>query len=358
MISRLAPARFSLVVAALFAVLSVPAPVAAQPKPGYSPSSTHIFPAGGRRGTTVRVRIGTECTPRETDFLVYGQGLTAGKQLNKRLPRSLGEPNPRRKPTEVPITYPREWGQQITIASDAPLGQALWRISCAQGGTGTRPFLVGDLPEHIETESNSVPSRAEQLTLPVTLNGQIYGERDIDFFRLKLKKGQVLVCDVLAGRIGSRLDPMIQLLDADGRVLNAQEIRIGRDPVIALEAPHDGDYLLRVANITFHGNAACVYRITLSTRPLVVSAFPSGGKAGTSSVIEFHSMTGRPGPLAVEQKKITFPVGEAVLRPWGARGPALSVNGNRHATETEPNNGSDSAGELSLIHISEPTRPY
>ena len=345
MISRLAPASFSVVTATVFAVLSVPAPVVAQPKPGYSPSSTHIFPAGGRRGTTVRVRIGTECTPRETDFLVYGQGLTAGKQLNKRLPRSLGEPNPRRKPTEVPITYPREWGQQITIASDAPLGQALWRISCAQGGTGTRPFLVGDLPEHIETESNSVPGRAEQLTLPVTLNGQVYGERDIDFFRLKLKKGQVLVCDVLAGRIGSRLDPMIQLLDADGRVLNAQEIRIGRDPVIALEAPHDGDYLLRVANITFHGNAACVYRITLSTRPLVVSAFPSGGKAGTSSVIEFHRMTGRPGPLAVEQKKITFPVGEAVLRPWGARGPALSVNGNRHATETEPNNGSDSAGE-------------
>ena len=78
----------------MFAVLSVPAPVVAQPKPGYSPSSTHIFPAGGRRGTTVRVRIGTECTPRETDFLVYGRGLTAGKPLNKRLPRSLGEPDP------------------------------------------------------------------------------------------------------------------------------------------------------------------------------------------------------------------------------------------------------------------------
>jgi len=344
-ISRLAPTGSGVAAAVLLAVLLVPAPVSAQPKPGYSPSSTHIFPAGGRRGTTVRVRIGAECTPRDTDFLVYGRGVTSGKQLNKRLPRSLGEPDLRRKPTEVPITYPREWGQQITIASDAPLGQALWRISCAQGGTGTRPFLVGDLPEHIETESNSTPARAELLSLPVTLNGQVYGERDIDFYRLKLKKGQVLVCDVLAGRIGSRLDPMVQLLDADGRLLDAQQIRIGRDPVIALEAPRDGDYLLRVANITFHGNAACVYRITLSTRPLVVSAFPAGGKAGTKSIVEFHTMTGRPGPLAVDQQQITFPAAGGVIQPWGARGPSLSVNGNHHATETEPNNGSESAGK-------------
>ena len=181
----------------------------AQPKPGYSPSSTHIFPAGGQRGTTVQVRVGTECTPGGTEFLVYGQGVQAGARLDTRLPRHLGEPDPRRKPTEVPITYPREWKQEIRIADDAPLGQALWRISCAQGGTATRPFLVGDLPEHIERESNSTPSRAEPLKLPVTLNGQIYGERDVDFFRVPLRANDVLVCDVMAGRIGSRLDPII-----------------------------------------------------------------------------------------------------------------------------------------------------
>jgi hypothetical protein len=32
----------------------------AQPKPSYAPSSTHIFPAGGKRGTTVAVRVGAD----------------------------------------------------------------------------------------------------------------------------------------------------------------------------------------------------------------------------------------------------------------------------------------------------------
>ena len=308
MIRRLTRDRLATNLVTLVALLALglaPAPADAQPKPGYTPSSTHIFPAGGRRGTTVRVRVGTECAPGDTDFLVYGTGVSSGDRLAKRLPRGLGEPDPRRKPTEVPITYPREWDQKITIADDAPLGQALWRISCAQGGTGTRPFLVGELPEHIEAESNSIPARAERLELPVTLNGQIYGERDVDFFKMSLSKGQVLVCDVLAGRIGSRLDPVIELLGPDGRRLDAQEIRVGRDPVLAIQAPRDGDYLLRVANITVDGNAACVYRITLSTQPLVISAFPSGGRSGSKSMVQFHTLTGRPGPLALTTEVTT-----------------------------------------------------
>ena len=33
------------------------AAAAAQPKPGYDPSSTHIFPAGGQRGSQVEGRL-------------------------------------------------------------------------------------------------------------------------------------------------------------------------------------------------------------------------------------------------------------------------------------------------------------
>ncbi|MBQ18161.1 MAG: hypothetical protein CMJ65_13670 [Planctomycetaceae bacterium] len=330
-----------------------PAAAVAQPKPGYSPSSTHIFPAGGQRGTTVRVRVGTECAPPETDFLLYGQGLKTGDamvadwwsatSLTRRLPRSLGEPDPRRKPTEVPISYPREWAQEITIADDAPLGASRWRISCAQGGTATRPFLVGNLPEHIESESNSAPERAESLTLPVTLNGQIYGERDVDFFRVPLKQGQVLVCDVLASRIDSRLDPVVQWLDADGRLLDCQEARVGNDPILALKAPHDGDYLLRVSNITFHGNAACVYRITLTTQPVALYTFPSGGQAGTTGTFAFHTLTGQPGPPTLQRHQLTLPAAEGFFQPPGRLAPPLIVDGRENRTETEPNNSTEQA---------------
>ena len=41
------------------------------------PTSTHIFPAGARRGTTVKVRVGGECLPPLTRFKMEGPGLKA-----------------------------------------------------------------------------------------------------------------------------------------------------------------------------------------------------------------------------------------------------------------------------------------
>ena len=61
-----------------------------------------------------------------------------------------------------------------------------------------------------------VYGRHAPVTLPVTLNGQIHGERDEDYYRFTAKKDDVVVCDVLTARLGSRLDPIVELTDAAG----------------------------------------------------------------------------------------------------------------------------------------------
>ena len=166
-------------------LLLAASPSSAQPVPSKAPSSTHIFPAGGRRGTTVRVRVGAECIPPGTDFVCIGQGLSHSSQLLTEI-FDRGQPSPRRLPTEIPITYPRQWDAELTIPAEA--GKiAYWRVSCAQGGTIGRPFVIGDLEEFIETESNSTMATAEAISLPITVNGQIHGERDIDFYQLDLE---------------------------------------------------------------------------------------------------------------------------------------------------------------------------
>ena len=101
-------------VAIALLILGVPfEAVQAQPKPGYSPSSTHIFPAGARRGTTVKVRVGAECIPPGTDFVMRGEGISKGGKLTKEL-HLKGETSPKRVPTITPITYPREWASELT----------------------------------------------------------------------------------------------------------------------------------------------------------------------------------------------------------------------------------------------------
>lgn len=138
-----------------------------------------MLPAGGRRGTSVNVQAGGECIPPVTQFRILGKGLDAPPEPGDRVSGNY-EPSPRRKPSEQPVTHPTEWKSNITIAADASLSPGLWRLSCARGGTGGRPFIVVDLPEFIESESNSEPENAEQVELPVTINGQIVGKCDLD----------------------------------------------------------------------------------------------------------------------------------------------------------------------------------
>ncbi|MDA1053360.1 MAG: PPC domain-containing protein [Planctomycetota bacterium] len=333
----------------LLAVFCVSGTALAQPKPGYDPTSTHIFPAGGRRGTTVDVRVGTECAPPLTNFWLYGEGVSAANVLGAEAP-FCGEPAVRRKPTEIPITYPRQWQSQITIAADAPLGTACWRLSCAQGGTPSRPFVVGDLPEHVEAESNSLPERAESISLPITLNGQIHGDRDVDYFRFSAKQGEVVCCEVMARRLGSQLDPVIEFQDSRGGSVEFAEAYAGNDPVLVFCAPENGEYLLRIANVTFHGSPACVYRINLTDKPIILQAFPPSGQAGTEQKIALHALVAD-GSMSMIEETVTFPADAeslTVTSPLLSGSITLAVDTHPMVIDAEPNDSRAAAQHVSV----------
>src|SRR5436190_11195774 len=115
-----------------------------QSVPSKEPSSSHLFPAGGRRGTTVPVHVGAECLPPNSRFQLFGEGVSAPTSLGPRA-KVRQEPSPRRNPGDAnALTYPKEWESQVTIAPDAPLGPRMWRASCGWGGTQVLPFIVGE----------------------------------------------------------------------------------------------------------------------------------------------------------------------------------------------------------------------
>src|ERR1700704_4171694 len=94
-------------------------PAWGQAVPSREPSSTHVFPAGGRRGTTVTVRVGGECFPPDMKLTLWGDGVTAPALLGSEVhPRY--EPSARRLPRDADgagaaMSYPREWQSTITI---------------------------------------------------------------------------------------------------------------------------------------------------------------------------------------------------------------------------------------------------
>jgi hypothetical protein len=329
-----------------FVVSLIPLPVWGQAVPSREPSSTHIFPAGGRRGTAVKVRVGGECFPPGMKLTLWGDGVTAPAMLGPRV-NPFYEPSIRRPPRDADgvgaaMTYPKEWESVITIAADAPFGTRFWRVSGNWGGTRLRPFLVGDLPEFIETEPNSEPGQAERITLPVVVNGQIAGERDLDYFLFAANAGDVVVCDVLAARIGSPLDPVVEITDARGRHIEVEEMRVGTDPILAFRVPATGDYRLSVANVSFHGGPQYVYRMSVSTTSFVAYAFPPGGKAGETREVQLYTLTGTGTPHAVKER-VTFP---AVPGPFRLHGSVPLVSGECTEVVAEGNHSPALAVEL------------
>lgn len=330
----------------------VAGPVHAQAVASKEPTSTHIFPAGGRRGTVVPVRVGAECLPPGARFILRGDGVQGPDVLGRRAMTSH-EPSPRRLPLDANfINYPKEWESEIRIGAHAPLGPCWWRVATAWGGTQMRPFLVGDLPEHIEKEPNSTPSLAERIELPVVVNGQIAGERDIDYFIFAAKAGETVVCDVMAARIGSPLDPLLELQDTRGHRLQPDEVRIGNDPVVAFRVPADGDYSLRVSNLGVGGGPEYVYRITISTAAYHYSAFPPGGRAGEMYPVEFLALTGTGKPQLVSEKVAISTVAKGLFWHHGTpgRNPVLLAAGalSEVSSATDGNRTADTAMNLTL----------
>jgi hypothetical protein len=74
------------------------------------------------------------------------------------------------------------------------------------------------------------PEKAQRVSFPVTINGKFWNRSAgpgafAQSFRLTAKKGQTLVLDVMARRLGSPLDSQIEVLDAQGRPIERAVLR-------------------------------------------------------------------------------------------------------------------------------------
>lgn len=103
-------------------------------------------------------------------------------------------------------------------------------------GENTRPvnqvrIAVGSEAELSEQEPNDTIAQAQAVSLPVTINGRIdggskrTGSPDEDYFRFHASKGEKLSIDVAAARLGSSLDSVIEILDAQGNSIPRATVR-------------------------------------------------------------------------------------------------------------------------------------
>ncbi|MCP4172474.1 MAG: hypothetical protein GY758_17060, partial [Fuerstiella sp.] len=193
---------------------------------GELPFVTSAFPAGGRRGTTIPVRL-------------TGYNLGDTTTVN------------------------------VVTAAETPQNRQFERVTTSLGASNSIAFETGDPPELTEGEPNDDADRAVVAAVPATFNGVIERDGDFDCFKFEAKKGQRLIFETVSRSLGSPLDARLDLFDEKGRKLKSNDdANKMPDSLIEHTFAADGHYVIRIGDTTGRGSANHVYRLRVrSPRP-------------------------------------------------------------------------------------------
>jgi hypothetical protein len=226
-----------------------------------------------------------------------GSGVGLGSpEVIAALPGTLG-PLKTEEPDRISVA--------VSIAPDAPVGLYPLQVRTADGLTSRELVIVDDLPETAENEPNDELTAAQEVSLPVTIQGSCSGT-DRDHFRFSGKKGETIVVEVEAKRLGSGLDPIVAILDATGHALadEPDAVLLGGDPRLFFTLPQDGTYVIELNDLRYSGGGDPFYRLKLNTFLCADAVFPLGWRRGES--VEALFLGGNlPTPL---RTKITLPI--------------------------------------------------
>ena len=257
------------------------------------PTLTHIFPAGGQRGTKVTV--------------ICKSGPT--------WPLAVNAPGV----TVVPGTDAGKL--EIDIPPDLPTNRIWIRLHNPEGATPALPFLIGNIKEIEEVEPNNAPREAQVLPgSELTINGVLKGA-DVDGFAVELTAGQTLVAALDANeRIGSPVDAILQVASREGVVLAENHDDVGLDPRLTFTAKKAGKHIIRVfgfssapnTNIALQGGENFIYRLTLTTGAFVTHTVPMAVSA-TGEQFEPASVEAHGWNIPAGTKLNVVPLGGAPL---------------------------------------------
>ncbi len=234
-----------------------PALLAESPIPSIRPAVNGVFPHGGRQGTSVEITI------RGADLQDTSEIRFATPKLH----------------AEILKTAHNRIEARIHIDMAAEPGRHDFRVIAPHGST-LNWFVVSTRPESFEQEPNNDRDQAQAIEFPVLING-IVERKDYDYFRFEARAGQTITFDVYATRSGSRLDPVIGLLDHNGaEIAYSDDYYIFKDAHLVHDFRRDGTYYLRLYGTSEQGSDASDYRLTAGEMPQVDHAMPIGGRRG------------------------------------------------------------------------------
>lgn len=286
---------------------------------------------------------GSSIRPRGLQRGASGEFVVGGKHLGALTAARTSHPGVRAE--LLPGGKSEQAALRVSAAGDvAPGAVELW-VSGPGGEAGPLKLWIDALPQAAEREANA----AMPVTLPSSVWGALAAPTDHDAFAIEARKGETLVFDLAAKRLGSKLEATIAVADASGRLLASNLDFDGEpDPFLAWTAPADGRFVVRVGDLQYAGSAEHWYRLSVGALPLVTGVYPLTVPANAETVVSLagHNLppgaavtvkAGAPGELVVpldpaayrtrrELKVLAVAAAEAVeVEPNDVPGRALAI---------------------------------
>ena len=241
-----------------------------------------VFPAGAAPGATVEVTIAGDDLD-DVDRLIFShEGITFTRKMAEVTPFDEGP-----QPVEYMFT--------VTVATNVPPGNYDVRCQGKYGLSNRRTYVVSSTPEFTEIEpngGNDLPAwveaesvrtnAAQEVTLPVTINGQSIGGPDVDWYRFTGVAGQRILLDGQCKRIDSHMDLAVTLFTESGTIIGESRYADVRESLIDVTLPVNGQYFVKIHDALFASGPGYVYRLTIGPLPYLDFVFPPAGLPGSN----------------------------------------------------------------------------
>ena len=178
-----------------------------------------------------------------------------------------------------------ELAVKVSIPHHTAPGRYSIRAKNAVGESAAVSFMVDRFFTLPETEPNDSPKTGQKIALPQTILGTIDKPGDLDWFRFEAKAGEEVGAEALTAAIGSKLEPVLRLVDPDGKLV--AESTTG---LLGHRCARAGTYALGLRDREYRGGAALSYRLSIGDIPIVASVFPLGLQRGTTADIHLEGV--------------------------------------------------------------------
>jgi hypothetical protein len=125
-------------------------------------------------------------------------------------------------------------------------------------------------------ESAPSSDRIETHDWPIAFHGVIGGRGDADPFAIRARAGQTIQIEVFAARVGSPLDPILEVYDPEGELVARNDDDATHDSRLTFRARFDGPHRIEIRDKRLDGGPGFLYRIEVEEPRPALTLFLAG----------------------------------------------------------------------------------